>query len=246
MDKARLDLGLATPWMNSAGFMGFLPSPSPSVEIPFSAFVTNPISLLPRTPAHNRTLIPYPGGFLLHTGHPNPGLKIILRKFQEKWGRLPLPVLPHLLVQTPYECQQMVRLLEGVENISAIELGLPPGVSDPCLIGLVRAAMGELPVLVCIPLDQIESNLVDQLPVLAPAGIILTAPRGSVRTNGRHTNGRLYGPALFPQMCSALSGLKGIGLPIIAGCGIFSKEQGEDALELGASAVQIDAFCWKF
>lgn len=246
MDKNGAILGLQPPWMNSAGFMGFLPQPSPIGTLPFGAFVTNPISLTPRNPARNRAVVQYPGGFLLHTGHPNPGLKSILKNYQQKWEHLTLPVWPHLLVQTAYECQQMVRVLEDVENVTAIELSLPPGLTNKDQVDLIQAATGELPVFVCIPVDVLEIRLVEQLPALGVAGIVLSAARGMITQNGKNINGRLYGPALFPQLMRALCDLKGFGVPIIAGCGVFSLEQGEAALSAGASAVQLDALCWRF
>ena len=246
MDEPTFDLGLSSPWMNAAGFMGYLPQPFADGSILPGALVTNPVSLLPRSPSHNRNILPYPGGFLLHSGHPNPGLKNVLKSFVHKWKNLSMPVWVHLLVTTAYECQEMVREIEGLENITAVELGLPPGIGTKKQLELVQAAAGELPIFVCLPLDEINMGLIDQLCVIGEVGIILSAPRGVLIHNGRTIGGRLFGPSLHPQMMAALYSLRGSGLPIVAGCGIFSVEQGEDALKAGASAVQVDGWCWQF
>jgi dihydroorotate dehydrogenase len=74
------ELTFRTPLMNAAGLLGFAPEPrSPifagreGIWDDFGAFVTNPISLRPRFPTTLPELIEYPGGFLMHTGLPNPG-----------------------------------------------------------------------------------------------------------------------------------------------------------------------------
>jgi len=64
--------------------------------------------------------------------------------------------------------------------------------------------------------------------------------------DGKCRQGSLYGPALHPQLMAALHRLRGLNLPLIAGCGIFSIEHGEAALEAGAAALQVDAWMWKF
>lgn len=239
-------LGLSSPWMNAAGFMGYLPQTQAAEKFTPGAFVTNPISLEARSPARDRTIKPYAGGFLLHTGHANPGIKRVLREYAPKWKNLSMPVWAHLLVSGPYDCEQMVRELEGHENITAIELGLPPGMGVKNQLETIKAAVGELPVMVCLPLDEINHALLDQLSGLGEIGLALSAPRGMLVENGKLARGRLFGPGLFPQMMAALLRWRGAGLPLVAGTGIFSREQGEEALQAGAAAVQVDGWCWKF
>jgi dihydroorotate dehydrogenase len=246
MDERWSELGLTLPWMNAAGFMGYLPQQIEDEPFHLGAFVTNPVSLLPRSPAHHRNILAYPGGFLLHNGHPNPGLKSVLKIYAHKWQKLPMPVWIHLLVTTPFECEQMVREVEGLENVTAIELGLPPGLGLKKQLELVQSGIGELPIMVSLPLDEINLTLIDHLSAMGEIGVVLSAPRGVFSQNGRTTSGRLFGPALHPQLLAAMCRLRGLDLPIIAGCGIFSREQGEAALAVGATAVQVDGWCWQF
>lgn len=240
------ELGLSTPWMNLAGFGGFLPHSTSGDPISIGAFVTNPVSLLPRSPAGNRSVIEYPGGFLLHTGYPNPGLKRIIKTYAKKWEHLAIPVWVHLLVSSAYDGQEMIAQLEGLENVAAVELGLPPDLSVKNQLELIEACMGELPVLVCLPLDGIERGLVDKVAELGATGIVITAPRGVIIMEGKTIEGRLYGPGLHPQMMAVLKQLNGITVPILAGCGIFSIKQGEATLSAGAAAVQVDGWRWQF
>ena len=73
-----LPLDLSSPWLNATGTLGYAPGPAWNWPLPQGAFLTNPISLHHRTPAHNRAAITYPGGALLHSGLPNPGLRRVL------------------------------------------------------------------------------------------------------------------------------------------------------------------------
>lgn len=239
-------LGLTSPWMNAAGFMGYLPQAQAAERFIPGAFVTNPISLEARSPARERIVKPYAGDFLLHTGHPNPGIKSVLHQYAQKWKNLSMPVWAHLLVSGPYDCEQMVREMEGCENVTAVELGLPPGMGLKNQLETVKAAVGELPVIVCLPLDEINHVLVDQLAGLSEIGLVLAAPGGVLVEHGRLVRGRLFGPGLFPQMMAGLMRWRGAGIPLVAGAGIFSRESGEEALQAGAAAVQVDGWCWKF
>lgn len=246
MDNHHYELGLNTPWMNVSGFGGYLPQHNVNETIPMGGFVTNPVSLLPRMLSLTRSAISYPGGFMLHTGSPNPGMKNVLKTYTKKWKNLPVPLWVHLLVTTPYEVQNMVRQLEEKQCVSAVELGLPPDASIKSQCELVEAAVGELQFFVCVSLDRADPTFIEKIASSGADGVVISAPRGMMMQDAKCKQGRLYGPSLYPQMLAALHRLRGLNLPLIAGCGIFSKEQGEAALEAGAAAVQVDAWLWKF
>jgi dihydroorotate dehydrogenase (NAD+) catalytic subunit len=246
LDNHYFELGLNTPWMNASGFGGYLPQHNTEDLVPLGGFVTNPVSLLPRSPSLTRSVISYPGGFMLHTGIPNPGIKNVLKTYAKKWTNLAVPLWVHLMATTPYEVQTMVRQLEETQSVSAVELGLPFDASAKNQYALIEAAAGELPFFVCIPLDRIEPVLIEKIASLGADGVVISAPRGMMVIDGKCKQGRLYGPALHPQMLATLHRLRGLSLPLIAGCGIFSKEQGEAALEAGAAALQVDAWMWTF
>ena len=120
-------LELSSPYLNAAGFLGFAPDTKANpLWQHLGAFVTNPISALPRKPAESRQVIPYPGGFLMHTGLPNPGFRSVFKKYALRWQRASLPIIVHLIAEEASTLTHMARQLETIENVLAIELGFAP------------------------------------------------------------------------------------------------------------------------
>jgi dihydroorotate dehydrogenase (NAD+) catalytic subunit len=240
------DLTFSTPYMNAAGTLGFAPDfRAPVPWESFGAFVTNPLSLRPRLPTASPALVAYPGGFLLHTGLPNPGLHAAIKKYARRWADSRLPIIVHLMADRPDESMRMVRSLEGRENIIAVELGFAPQLADDILLLTIEMCLGELPLIVSLPVEQVL--------LLGPraiqegaAAISLAAPRGMMTTDeGRLTAGRLSGPALFPQSLLTARDAVQANIPVIGAGGVGSKENADAMLLVGALAVQIDASLWK-
>ncbi len=237
--------------MNAAGTLGFAPDiHSPVGLARLGAFVTNPISRIPRTPAKGTRYIPYPGGFLLHTGLPNPGLSATIRRFARGWVSSPLPVILHLLAENPDELAWMVERVERIEGVMGIEVGLPPGVDPGAAAQFSQAALGELPVIVRLPLEQCME--LAQAVVEAGASLVsLGAPRGtlapveSLGGGDARISGRLYGPAVFPQALRAVTMLTEAGIPVIGAGGVQSASDVDLMLKTGASAVQVGCALWR-
>ncbi len=246
----RQDLYLDSPWMNSAGMLGYTPSALaqtrwPAAE-PMGAFVTNPISLGPRTPAAERSLLQYPGGALLHSGLPNLGLSRVLRKYGERWAQSQIPIWVHLLGTSPDEVHQMVRRLEGREGVMAIEIGLPPEARGDQALAFVKAAFGELPLVVHLSIQAAGESWLKELPGLGVSAVSLGAPRGTLPSdNGRLVSGRLYGPSLLPLTLAAVQSVRRLGLPVIAGAGIYRQQDAQALLDAGAWAIQLDTVLWR-
>jgi dihydroorotate dehydrogenase len=252
------DLTFSSPYMNAAGTLGFAPDTrAPVPWETFGAFVTNPLSLRPRPPTASPALVEYPGGFLLHTGLPNPGLNGAIKKYARRWADSRLPVIVHLMADRPEESMRMVRLLEGQENIAAVELGFAPLLADDILLLTIEMCLGELPLIVCLPTEQVLSLGPRAIQAGATA-ISLAAPRGmlpfasdSPLPGGEgpgvraHVTGHLQGPALFPQALLTVRDAAQANLPVIAAGGVDSKENADAMLSAGALAVQVDASLWK-
>jgi len=237
----------SSPWMNTSGSLGFVP-PAGGWTWPEAAavFVTNPISFAPRSPAENRAVLPYPGGFLLHTGLPNPGLRAVIRQYAVRWARLDIPVWVHLIGEQPGELAEMVRKIESLENVQAVEISLPPHAKPEMVHNLVDAGLGELPLLVAVPLDQYSESWVGNLAFWGASAITLCAPRGTlVQTNGSRISGRVDGPALLPQALYAIQRLASQDLPVLAAAGITTPPDGQAALNCGATACQVGSALWK-
>lgn len=237
--------GTKSNWMNTAGFQGHLPPAASLLAEKAGCFVTPAISWHSRKPAHDRCLLDFPGGFLLHTGNPNDGFNKVLKKYAAKWSRANLPVWPHILPRSGYECWQMVKTFENLENIGAIEIGLPGNIETSLVEEILQASLGELPVYISVPFSSHWERWLDLMRMYTIAGIVLSAPRGCLPYNGSVVNGRIYGPGLFPQLIHEIGELKDCGIPLIAGSGIFSYEQAEAALQAGASSIQVDAWLWQ-
>jgi dihydroorotate dehydrogenase (NAD+) catalytic subunit len=240
------DLMLEKPYVNASGTLGFVPD---TRTMPFldnlGAFITNPISYRPRQPASSRAYLPYEGGFLLHTGLPNPGYKHSVSRFKRWWANAPLPVIAHLLVETPGILAEMVQKFEGLENIMALEISLPPDCDPVLLESLLESAAGELPIIVYLSPDQIPI-LLESLKILNPAAVHLGPPRGTLPNRaGELVTGRLYGPALFPVMLQALKTLVDANLrPIVYG-GISTQHQAQTLLDNGAMGVSLGEALWR-
>jgi len=241
------DLYFNKPLMNAAGSLGFAPDLRVLGELGglgLGAFVTNPLSLRPRHPTSQPAVIEYPGGFLLHTGLPNPGIHAALKRYAAKWERSDLPIIVHLMADRPEETQTMVRMLESQENVMAVELGFAPLLADDIILLTLDMCLGEIPLIFSLPVEQVLS-LGPRLMQEGAEAISIAAPRGSLTADdGQLTAGRLMGPALFPQTLNVVDSAVKLGIPIIGNGGVYSKQNAEAMLSVGALAVQVDAALW--
>jgi dihydroorotate dehydrogenase (NAD+) catalytic subunit len=237
------DLYFSKPFMNAAGALGFAPDTRTGVSLDsFGAFVSNPFSLRPRLPTSQPAVIEYPGGFLLHTGLPNPGLKSGIRKYAAKWDKSRLPIIVHLMADRPEETQQMVRMLEEIENVMAVELGFAPLLADDIILLTLEMSLGELPLVFSLPVEQVLT-LGPRLMQEGAQAISISAPRGAVMTDHLIT-GRINGPSLFPQALDTVNNAVKLDIPIIGAGGVWTKENADAMLSVGALAVQVDTALW--
>ena len=238
----KFDLTISPPLMNAAGTLGF----APVVELAgLGAFITNPLSLGSRTPAQSRAAPAFPGGILIHSGYPNPGLKAVIRRYARRWSNLNMPVIVHLLAQNGDEMVRMVRMVEEIDAVSAVEIGLPPEAGVELAVELVQAGAGEKPAIARLPLGH-SLGLAEAVIRAGAAAVSLGAPRGALpAADGRLLRGRLYGPAFFPQALAAVQALVGAGIPVIGAGGIYRRSDIEAMLAAGAMAVQLDTVLWR-
>ena len=244
--------------MNAAGSLGFAPDLRVLREAPpkysegggelgglkVGAFVTNPISLRPRQPTSQPTVLEYPGGFLLHTGLPNPGIQGAMKKYATKWTRSDLPIIVHLMADRPEETRNMVRMLESHENVMAVELGFAPLLSDDIILLTLEMCLGEIPLIFSLPVEQVLS-LSPRLVQDGAQAISISPPRGALMNDKKEvTTGRLFGPSLFPLSLETVHSAAKLGIPIIGAGGVWSKENADAMLSVGALAVQVDAALW--
>ena len=240
-----IDLPFSTPVLNAAGTLGYNPEARNLHLEGLGGFITNPISFSPRSPAHGERMIRYAGGFLLHTGYPNPGFHQVLNKNRQRWIRSRLPVVVHLLSENPDSTYRMVRTLEDTEGVRALEIGLPPGASPEYAGAILQAAVGELPVIARIGLEDIP-HLIDDAVEAGVSAISMGAPRGSLPAeNGEVVSGRLMGAAVFPQALEILRQIKTSIVQIFFSGGIQHQDQIDLVLREGAAGVQLDLSLWR-
>jgi dihydroorotate dehydrogenase len=128
------------------------------------------------------------------------------------------------------------------------ELGFAPLLADDILRVTLEMCLGELPLIFCLPPEQVLS-LGPRLLQAGAAAISLAAPRGALPApNGERgaelIRGRLYGPALFAQALNLVHDAARAGLPVIGAGGVWTDADARRMLAAGALAVQADAALW--
>lgn len=239
------DLYFRKPLLNAAGSLGFAPDPRNGIPLDsFGAFVTNPLSLRPRLPTASPAVIEFPGGFLLHTGLPNPGFHAALKKYAAKWNRADLPIIVHLMADRPEEAQKMIRDLESMENVMAVQLGFAPLLADDIILLTLEMCLGEIPLIFALPHEQVLT-LGPRLIQHGADAISLASPRGAVYDDaGNLITGRVYGQSLFPRALDVVRSAAMIGIPVIGAGGVWTEADTEAMLKAGAMAVETDARLW--
>lgn len=232
--------------MNAAGSLGFAPDLHSEVSLQtFGAFVTNPISLRARNVARGPRLFSFPGGVLIHTGHPNPGLRNAIKEYAAAWRHAPVPIILHLLSAEPKQLRAAMPRIEELENVIAVELSFEAGKPIAEMSLAIAAASGELPLIAQLPLHNAIASA-DSAMQAGASAISLGPPRGAMPgPDEKLVTGRLYGPALYPQALAVAAELAQQGIAVIAAGGVETRDQGEPFLAAGAIAVQMDIGLWK-
>ncbi|MCK5314050.1 MAG: hypothetical protein KAJ53_02960 [Anaerolineales bacterium] len=243
---SKYDLSLEKPLMNAAGSLGYTPDLRGPIELTqLGAFVTNPVSLKARTPAHGTRMLSFPGGFLLHTGHPNRGLEAVIRRYRTRWARSPVPVLVHILAQGVEEVAEMVQRLENLEGVMGVEIGLSSEVDANTAAMYIQAAMGELPVVARLPIERAR-ELIYTIAGTEVAAVSLGPARGALpNTQGQLIHGRIYGPGVLPQALATVKAITQLDVPVIGAGGVYTPQDIQAMQAAGAMAVRLDAVLWR-
>ena len=246
LQAGKRGLEIRSPVINAAGVLGFSQEAQGLVPLDaLGAFITNPISSQPRSPANDSRAHRLKYGWIIHSGHPNPGLKAARRHFQRAWAAMKVPVIVHLIAQDSQELERMILTLESETAIDAIEIGLE--LKDlAALQQIIRVCQrSELPVFVRLPLNAPTEAFLRAAGFGAVA-LSIGPPRAStLAPDGEWISGRMYGPALMPLALAKVQGIRaGSHLPILASGGIHSPEHIRTILAAGANAVQLDYGLW--
>jgi len=244
--KSDLDFLSPGKWMNAAGTAGFIPGRGFLNHFPeIALFITNPISYQPRKPASQRNIIPFQGGFMVHTGHPNPGLKKVIHQYRESWENALLPVCVNVLSDEPHNLEKIVRSLESIENIAAIELGIDNSLKEADIEANIQAVMGELPIILSLPFEYVFLDWLERILIPEIVAISIQAPRGVLLHNDQYIHGRLFGSSIFPLTLHAVQHLSSFEKPIFAGAGVLHESQLSRLFDMGAHNFQGHELIWR-
>ena len=242
-------LVLDTPVMPAAGTVGFSDEYRAFVKLEkLGALVTNPVTVYPRNPASGTRVVKIDAGILVHSGLPNPGLEKVIQENRAAWGKLPVPIILHLIAAMPEEIERAIARIDEEDNIDAVELGISDDMSPREAALLVKTAIerSEKPILVRLPFYDLDALAPAVSDAGADALVVCAPPRGTARdAAGRLLSGRLYSPTIKPLVLRLVGQLARVmNVPIIGAGGIHSAQDARDYLEAGARAVQVDSATW--
>lgn len=247
----KYSLVIENPVMIASGMMGFDPTVYRTLLKldKLGAIVTSAVSLRPRGSARGPRLVTYTGGFLLHTGLSNLGVKRVVKKYSPIWADSPIPIIVHVIATDASEVTHCAEALEGAAGVAGIELGLHDEAPPLQVEQLIEAARKrcQLPLLVKLPLYHARYLAEAAQDAGADALVVASPPRGTERDpqSGRLVGGRVYGPWLKAQVLRAVGQLAPqVTIPLIACGGIHSADDARDFIDAGATAVQIDTLTW--
>ncbi len=201
-----------------------------------------------------------PGGMLNSIGLQNPGVDAVIEKYAETWVGWKTPVIVNVAGESVADYVEVVRRLDGVPGVAAIELNIScPNVGrgglqfaiDAGAAGEVTAAVRratDLPLLV-----KLSPNVADVRPIaraIADAGAdaltaintlsgIAIAPSRTKPLLG-NIYGGLSGPAVKPVALRIVYEVSQIvDIPVVAIGGVTELADVLDFLAVGAVAVQV-------
>jgi dihydroorotate dehydrogenase (NAD+) catalytic subunit len=246
LSTGKRDLVINPPLINAAGSLGYSDEARRLIDLTqLGAFITNPVSMRPRKPAQGPRWLSFAGGFLLHTGHPNPGLSEVVRRHRKRWATTSCPVVVHALTRLPHEAGQIAERLEEVEGVCGIELNLSEASPREAAALVSSATEAHLPILAHLPIGVDEEVALAAIQAGAVA-LTLGPPRGTMHTpEGGLITGRLYGRSIFPLALQSLIRLVDcVDRPVLGGGGIYTREHVDIMIAAGAAGVQLDAVMW--
>jgi dihydroorotate dehydrogenase (NAD+) catalytic subunit len=210
--------------------------------------VTNAITYHARRTPKGTRVIPMAHGMLIHTGIVNAGLRRVISEYREKWARLPVPLIVHVVALEPSDLRACLDLIENTHEIAAIELGISDDMPLREVIALTRMiANSELPSLVRLPFGVRVDEALEIADAGAGALTVCAPPRGTARDSaGKLVAGRIYSPIVMPMVLRLVGQIARAvpDVPVIACGGIASQADARDYIDAGAVAVQVDSLVW--
>ena len=260
-----VDLGrgfvLRNPILVASGTFGYGIEYGDVVDVQrLGAICCKGTTLKPRSGNPTPRVTETPGGMLNSIGLQNPGVDAVIEKYASTWAGWEVPVIVNVAGESIADYVEVVRRLEGVPGIAAIELNIScPNVGkgglqfaiDAEAAGAVTAAVRratDLPLLV-----KLSPNVADARPIaraIADAGAdaltavntlsgIAVAPTRERPLLG-NVFGGLSGPAIKPVALKVVYEVaQAVDIPIVGIGGITELADVLDFLAVGAVAIQV-------
>ena len=260
-----VDLGrglrLENPILVASGTFGYGTEYSDVVEIQrLGAICCKGTTLRPRIGNPTPRVTETPGGMLNSIGLQNPGVDAVIAKYAETWAAWRVPVIVNVAGESVADYVEVVRRLDGVPGIAAIELniscpnvgagGIQFAIDAQAAAGVTAAVRRatDLPLLV-----KLSPNVADVRPIaraIADAGAdaltaintlsgIAVAPSRQRPLLG-NTYGGLSGPAIKPVALRIVYEVSQVvDIPVVAIGGVTELADVLDFLAVGAVAVQV-------
>ena len=251
VSNRKVGLTLRNPILLASGFGGY------GIELArwgnislLGGIVTNPVSLRPWPGADQPRMRDVSGGYLLHTGNQNPGLRRVLYEHAESWANCETSVIVRVCGAGLDDYVAAITRLEGVEGVAGFELDVVPSdASDHQVedgLDTVRAVREAtiLPLLVMIPLFGPRDLPLWCVGEGADVLVVSGPPHGlhTVASEPSPLRGQLFGPALLPMTESRVARVvKQVDVPVVARGGIHRAEGVLAYLAAGAQAIQVDS-----
>lgn len=243
--------GLPAPnpvWL-AGGTVGYGEDMARGLEVQrLGGVVVGPIAAASRAGSTPPRVADTPGGMVLETGWQSRGISNTVSRHGKLWPALGCLVVAQLVDTDARRMGKLAERMTGVTGVAGLEL-VPLTAELDVATQMVRNVVqaSDLPIWVKLPLADAAAwagALVDE----GANGLVVGMPaRGQLgRWDGTSVRGGMYGPLTFALVLPAVRAVARLNLPaaVIACGGIHTYAQMEQALDAGASAVQIDTAVW--
>ncbi|HEU0237153.1 MAG TPA: tRNA-dihydrouridine synthase [Candidatus Limnocylindrales bacterium] len=253
-----VDLGrglvLANPLVAASGPFGFGVEVADSVDLGrLGAIVTRGTTMRARAGAPPPRMTATASGIVHNLGFQNPGVDAVIAKHEPTWGSWSVPVVVNVCGEAAGEFVEVVRRLEGLAGVAAVELNLgcpnaarggTPFTVDPdaaaFLVGAVRRTWDRC---LIAKLSPGASDIRSVARAVVSAGADALSAIGGVAAlavGGPGAGAVLTGPAIHPVAVRVVSEVAGaVGVPVVAYGGVASVDDVLDFLAVGAVAVGV-------
>lgn len=252
---------MANPLMAASGCYGYGFDYNQWVDSgDWGAIVVKGTTLRPRLGNPPPRLVETPSGMLNAIGLQNPGIEHFLKQIRPRLPDLGCPAIVNIAGETIEEYREVASLLDGVTEVSAIEVNIScpnvrcGGISFGCDPGLVEQLVSRVrkvygrPLIVKLSLD--AGNIMAVAEAAQHAGAdalsLINTIKGMVIDVEKrkpvlgNITGGLSGPALRPAAVRAVWEVTGaVSIPVIGMGGIMDTEDALQFILAGASAVAI-------